>query len=361
MRKDYNTDITPEVREKMKKNLVYISIFSIVMLFAGFTSGYIVSMGDTFWVKFPLPTPFWISTAIIICSSLFIQLGITFAKKEKYALSKLFVVLTFVFGVLFVYFQFKGYGKLIENGSHFTGKNFMTVEGRYGSAGEEGRYDGYYEIKYKGKFIALDGNDYVINGKKLSKSQFSDVKKFMSQFEKYDFNKKLTISNYGKDYILYYKQNELSLINGNLALPDSTELQYTDLDRLKKLAINIKDERGDFMMKGKIGKDFHVYFKGQELEYINRRWGANGKEFKEYLQTKPMETSDVASSYLYIITFLHLLHIIATLFYMFKMVRFSLAGKFTKDDTLSLRLGAIFWHFLGILWIYLLLFLMYIH
>lgn len=360
MRKDYNTDITPEVREKMKKNLVYISIFSIVMLFAGLTSGYIVSMGDSFWVKFPLPSQFWVSTVVIILSSLFVQLGISFAKKGNYSLSKLFVTLTFIFGLLFVYFQFKGYGKLIENGSHFVG-NIMVVEGRYGSSGGEGRYEGYYEIKYKGKFIELDGNDYMINGKKLSENQLTDVKKYMSQFEKYDVAKKLTISNYGKDFILFYKLQELSLINGKLALPDSTVLQYTDLDRLKQLAVNIRDERGDFFLKGKIGEDFHVYFKGKELEYKNRLWMYKGKVLDDYLQTKPMESADTASSYLYLITFLHLLHIMVTLFYMFKMVRYSLMGKFTTENTLSLRLGAIFWHFLGILWIYLLVFLLYIH
>ena len=49
-------EMDPLVKEKMKKNLVYVSIFSGVMLFAGLTSAYIVSMGDSFWIKFPLPT-----------------------------------------------------------------------------------------------------------------------------------------------------------------------------------------------------------------------------------------------------------------------------------------------------------------
>ena len=81
--KGNNMEMNPLVKEKMKKNLVYVSIFSVVMLFAGLTSAYIVSMGDSFWIKFPLPTSFWISTAVIALSSLFIQLGITFAKKDK--------------------------------------------------------------------------------------------------------------------------------------------------------------------------------------------------------------------------------------------------------------------------------------
>ena len=161
-----NIEMDPLVKEKMKKNLVYVSIFSGVMLFAGLTSAYIVSMGDSFWIKFPLPTSFWISTAVIALSSLFIQLGITFAKKDNQKLSKLFVVLTFIFGLLFVYFQYKGYGELVSSGSHLRG-DIMVVDGRYGSIGDDGRFYGYYEIKYNGKFIEIDGNDYLVDQKKV--------------------------------------------------------------------------------------------------------------------------------------------------------------------------------------------------
>lgn len=34
-----------ELKFKMKKNLVYVAIFAIVMFFAGLTSAYYVSMG----------------------------------------------------------------------------------------------------------------------------------------------------------------------------------------------------------------------------------------------------------------------------------------------------------------------------
>jgi uncharacterized membrane protein YhaH (DUF805 family) len=69
--------------EKTKKNLVYVGIFSIIMLFAGFTSGYIVSMGDVFWVKYPLPLGFWLSTASIALSSILYILAIKSAKKRN--------------------------------------------------------------------------------------------------------------------------------------------------------------------------------------------------------------------------------------------------------------------------------------
>jgi len=358
--RDNFRDISPEVKEKMKKNLVYVGIFSVAMVFAGLTSGYIVSMGDSFWVKFPLPSAFTISTLIIILSSVFIQLAISSSKKGKDKVSKIFVVLTFVFGLSFVYFQMKGYGQLLDKGSHFVG-NIMTVEGRYGGAGEEGRYYGYYEVKYKDQFITLDGNDYMINEKVLDKSQMEAFKSFMGQFDKVNLKKSLKIQNRIDEFELYYKQQPVSFENGSLLLPSGDKLKYVDLSRLQSLAINVQGERGDFFVKGKLGKDFHVYYKGKELEYKNREWYHKGQRLDDYLQIKPLESPDTASSYLFLITFLHLLHIVGTLFYLGRMVMLSLSNRFINNNTLSLKTGAIFWHFLGLLWIYLLLFLLFIH
>jgi hypothetical protein len=131
--------------------------------------------------------------------------------------------------------------------------------------------------------------------------------------------------------------------------------------RLSQLARNIVDKRVDFFVRGEYGKDFTLYFKGKELDYKNRSLYYEGKKLSKYLQVKALETADAASSYLYILTFIHLLHIIVTLIYLIKMTINSFSGKYDNGDVLSLRLGAIFWHFLGILWGYLLLFLLFIH
>ena len=147
--------------------------------------------------------------------------------------------------------------------------------------------------------------------------------------------------------------------------------------RLQSLAWNIRDERGDFFHKGELGKDFHVYYKGKELQYKNRALMLGKRRLSPPLQLKANQTRDLSTSYLYIITILHLLHIFGTSIYLLKMVVKSLkakawnviedgeeqekAKKAYEKYVLSLRLGAIFWHFLGVLWIYLLIFLLYIH
>jgi cytochrome c oxidase subunit 3 len=352
MKEEYDKELAPEVREKMKKNLVYIGIFSVVMLFAGFTSAYIVSMGSAFWLKYSLPTPFWISTCLIGASSLLYILAIRQIKKGNVKNLKIFMILTFLCGLFFVYFQFKGYGALTEKGVHPVNNHIMVTDGRYGD---------YYEVKMNGQFIEVDGNTYKIAGKEMSTDQQNELVVFAKQFVQNDVKKPFKISQYGKKFILYLNNSPLMLLNGELKKKNGASLEYTDRMRLRDLSLHLKDGRGDFFIKGEMGKDFNVYFQGQTLEYKNRELYWKGKVLSRYLQLKATETADTASSFLYIITILHLLHIVAALIYLLRMTIFSFSGRFSETNHLSLRLGAIFWHFLGLLWLYLLLFLLFIH
>ena len=147
MRPDYRKDLDPEVRVKMKKNLVYVAIFSVIMLFAGFTSAYIVSMGDSFWLKYPLPTYFWISTLLIVLSSLFLEIAIRKGKSKNKSALRIYISATLLAGLAFVYFQFKGYGALTDNGIHAANNHIMVVDGRYCD---------YYQIKFKGEIVEVD-------------------------------------------------------------------------------------------------------------------------------------------------------------------------------------------------------------
>jgi len=352
MRKEFDQELSPEVREKMKKNLVYVGIFSVIMLFAGLTSAYIVSMGDSFWLKYPLPKAFWVSTAIIILSSVFFELGIFYIKKGNSLLLKLFVVLTFLSGIGFVIFQMKGYKQLVDFGAHAVNNHIIVTEGRYGD---------YFEVKYKGPFVEVDGNKYLQSGKELTTSQMLELQSFMKQFIGVKREKKSILQNTNNRFELYFNNLPLTFSSGNLVTPEGKELEYVDLLRLSQLAVNVKDGRGDFFVKGEMGKDFQIFFKGKELQYKNRELQMNGKKLSKYLQIKAMDTADSATSYLYLITVLHLLHIVVTLLYMIRVTIHSFSGRFTAEENINLRASAIFWHFLGLLWIYLLLFLLFIH
>lgn len=352
MKKEYSDELSPEVRVKMKKNLVYISIFSIVMLFAGFSSAYIVSMGDSFWLKYPLPNAFWVSTGLIALSSITYILAIRSIRQGNLSGLKMWISATLVLGLGFVYFQFKGYGQLTDNGIHAVNNHIIVTDGRYGD---------YYEIKYKGQFVEVDGNNFLLAGKPLSSNVMKEMQTFMLPFLKLEEKKEFVLSNASPDFQLFFNSSPLSIINNQLMKKDGQSLEFTDRLRLHYLAINIRDGRGDFFIRGQIGEDFNIYYKGEPLEYKDRTLQYKGQKLSKYLQLKAMETADTASSFLYILTILHLLHIIATILYLVKMATYSFSGRFTKENHLSLDLGAIFWHFLGLLWGYLLLFLLFIH
>lgn len=351
MKQDFANDLTPEVREKMKKNTVYISVFSIAMIFAGLTSAYIVSMGDSFWVKYNFPPAFYISTAFILLSSFVFIIGVKKARKEnKPGLLKIIVPSTFVLGVLFAVFQWIGYGQLVDNGAYLSSK--ITVS--------NGRYGNYYELKVNNQYMEVDGNYYLVGGKVMGENEKKAVSSFADQLTAVSTAKAINISNYGK-YIIYKKDSPVTLKNGRFFVNDSIPLQYVDLVRLEEFAVHLRDGRGHFFHKGKYGKDFIIYYKGKALDYKGGQLMYNGQKLSAPLQLKMDDSADQSSSYIYIITFLHLLHILGTLIFMLIMSIRSFSGRLATNDYIQLRVGGIFWHFLGGLWIYLLLFLLFIH
>jgi cytochrome c oxidase subunit 3 len=151
------------------------------------------------------------------------------------------------------------------------------------------------------------------------------------------------------------------MINGELRMKDSSKILPLDRKRLTSLAQHVVDGRGDFFVHGEMGKDFKIYFRGKEVTYKDRTLYWKGRPLDTQLQIKIQQSADTSSSYLFLITFIHLLHIIITLLYMVRVVIRSFTGSINAENPAGLKNGVLFWHFLGLLWIYLLLFLLYIH
>ncbi len=123
-----------EINKKTYKPLIWLGILSIVMLFAGFSSGYIVSQTDSLWVKITLPEAFYTSNYYIIGSSVTFFLATLFMKKNKRMFSNLFIFSTLILGILFVKSQYEGYLELNKKGNYFTFGNIDKVikNGKYG-------------------------------------------------------------------------------------------------------------------------------------------------------------------------------------------------------------------------------------
>ena len=72
------------------------------------------------------------------------------------------------------------------------------------------------------------------------------------------------------------------------------------------------------------------------------------------------EGSNAAGSFLYVLTLAHLIHLLAGLIALLYSSISSVKGKYSSENHLGLDLTSTYWHFLGLLWIYLFIFLKYV-
>ena len=111
-----------EAKKKASKSLIWIGIISILMIFAGLTSAYVVRSDTGNWLIFELPNTFYLSTAVIIASSLSLYVALQMAKKNNQKGIIYGVLVTFILGILFTYLQYLGWCQLRSVGIVFAGK-----------------------------------------------------------------------------------------------------------------------------------------------------------------------------------------------------------------------------------------------
>lgn len=231
---------TRSTNERTAKMVLYIGIFSIVMLFAGLSSAYVISSYGELWVNISMPNAFYVSTALILLSSLTIRMAVSASNKGNEKSASLFLLLTLGLGAGFGVSQFQGWDELTEKGSFFSG-HVDNLSGEYGSD---------YTITYKGQELVKHEGDY------------------------------------------YYPNDELY-----------------EKPLLDEISIH----------------------------------------------------SNSASSYIYVLSFVHLLHVLGGFLFLIIIYGVSKLSKSGKINNLRLRLGSTYWHFVDGLWIYLFLFLLLIH
>ena len=85
---------------------LWVFIVSIILFFGGLTSAYIVSKGieteKEMWHYFELPSMLWYNTAVLIVSSVMLQVGVWGARKGDFNRTKIGFGLTFLLGILFL-------------------------------------------------------------------------------------------------------------------------------------------------------------------------------------------------------------------------------------------------------------------
>jgi cytochrome c oxidase subunit 3 len=104
-----------------QKFALWVAMASILMMFAGFTSAYIVKRNDSNWLQFSLPPVFWYSTFVILLSSLTVYLATKSFKARNMARYRTLITVTAALGVLFVILQWSGFKYLQTHGVKLIG------------------------------------------------------------------------------------------------------------------------------------------------------------------------------------------------------------------------------------------------
>lgn len=227
-----------EIKKKTHKQLMYVGIFSILMMFAGLSSAYIVSKSNGTWVKIFPPQVFYWSSLVIVISSFTYAFAVKQVKKGQNGYGLILVSITLLLGLSFAGLQFKGWKYLTETGNYF----------------------GYNNVKV------------VVENKKAE---------------------------YGKDYVVVYNGNPLN------------------------------------------------YFEGEFYDQRDINYSAPVKKVN-------LDTSNHSSSYFYMLTGLHLVHLLGGLISLLLVWVKCARKKYSENDHIGIKVSEIYWHFLDFLWLYLL-------
>ncbi len=103
------------------KMYLYVGLGSIVMIFAGLTSAYIVKKSQANWLDFELPKVFFIATVVILLSSFTMQMAVKKTKEGLQNPYRSFLTITAILGVVFMILQYQGFMALQANNIALTG------------------------------------------------------------------------------------------------------------------------------------------------------------------------------------------------------------------------------------------------
>jgi cytochrome c oxidase subunit III len=111
-------DTVNEQRKRIHphKFTLWVALGSIIMMFAGLTSAYVVKRDQPGWTTFSIPKAFWYSTGIMLFSSLAIQMALKAFKEREMIRYRNLLTTTAVMGVFFVMCQWAGFRQIWDSG-----------------------------------------------------------------------------------------------------------------------------------------------------------------------------------------------------------------------------------------------------
>ncbi|AEH01232.1 cytochrome c oxidase subunit 3 [Lacinutrix sp. 5H-3-7-4] len=112
-----------EKNERAKKMMLWFGLISLFMSFAGLTSAVIISRTRPDWSDgLQLPIIFLYSVFVIVASSITFIIAKRALKSNNRKNASVFLIITFILGVVFIIMQFEGFKALINSGYYLTGE-----------------------------------------------------------------------------------------------------------------------------------------------------------------------------------------------------------------------------------------------
>lgn len=100
---------------------LYIGLASIFMMFSALISAYVVRQAAGNWLEFPLPTEFYVSTLLILLSSIslfFSRKAFISNNQQRY---RVLLIISLILGLSFVYYQYRGWIEMTNLGVFMDG------------------------------------------------------------------------------------------------------------------------------------------------------------------------------------------------------------------------------------------------
>ena len=118
---NYSEEVEQPVSMHPKKFALWLFIVSVVMIFAGLTSAFIVRQAEGNWLDFELPRIFWVTSGVIILSSLTMHWAYRSAKRDQLDQLKLALGITTALGFAFLVGQWYSWVALVDIDVYFVG------------------------------------------------------------------------------------------------------------------------------------------------------------------------------------------------------------------------------------------------
>ena len=104
-----------------KKFALWLFMVTVVMIFAALTSAYIVRQSEGNWLEYDLPDIVWYTSATIVLSSFTLHWSYLSAKRDNLKHLRIGMLLTSIFGVLFLIGQWYSWVALVDRDVFFVG------------------------------------------------------------------------------------------------------------------------------------------------------------------------------------------------------------------------------------------------